>query len=34
VAIAFPGGVVQGKADRVRLRFDAQYMQLADQGKL
>ena len=34
VAIAYPGGKVQGKPDRVRLRFDAGYMQLADQGKL
>jgi NitT/TauT family transport system substrate-binding protein len=34
VAISFPGGAVQGKADRVRLRFDASYMQLAQQGKL
>jgi NitT/TauT family transport system substrate-binding protein len=34
VAISFPGGTVQGKADRVRLRFDANYMQMAEQGKL
>jgi NitT/TauT family transport system substrate-binding protein len=34
VAISFPGGAVQGKADRVRLRFDATYMQMAEQGKL
>jgi NitT/TauT family transport system substrate-binding protein len=34
VAISFPGGAVQGKADRVRLRFDASYMQMAEQGKL
>jgi NitT/TauT family transport system substrate-binding protein len=34
VAIAYPGGSVQGKADRVRLRFDASWMQLAAQGKL
>ena len=34
VAIGFPGGAVQGKAGRVRLRFDATYMQMAEQGKL
>jgi NitT/TauT family transport system substrate-binding protein len=34
VAVSFPGGAVQGKADRVRLRFDANYMQMAEQGKL
>jgi NitT/TauT family transport system substrate-binding protein len=34
VAIRFPGGAIQGKADRVRLRFDATYMQMAEQGKL
>ena len=34
VAIAYPGGAVQGNKDRVRLRFDASYMQLAEQGKL
>ncbi len=34
VAIGFPGGAVQGKADHVRLRFDATYMHLAAEGKL
>ncbi len=34
VAIKYPGGAVQGKADRVRLRFDANYMQMAAGGKL
>ena len=34
VAIRYPDGAVQGKADRVRLRFDATYMQMAAQGKL
>lgn len=34
VGIAFPGKVVLGKSDRVRLRFDATYMQMAQQGKL
>ena len=34
VAVTFPGGVVQGKSDRIRLRFDATYMQMAEQGKL
>ncbi len=34
VAIAYPDGGVQGKADRVRLRMDASYSQLAAQGKL
>ncbi len=34
VAIAFPGKTVLGKHDRVRLRFDASYMQMAQQGKL
>ncbi len=34
VAIKYPDGTVQGKADRVRLRFDATYMQMAAQGKL
>jgi NitT/TauT family transport system substrate-binding protein len=34
VAIKYPDGSVQGKADRVRLVFDASYMQLAAQGKL
>jgi NitT/TauT family transport system substrate-binding protein len=34
VAVSFPSGAVQGAAGRVRLRFDATYMQLAGQGKL
>jgi NitT/TauT family transport system substrate-binding protein len=34
VAILYPDGSVQGKKDRVRLRFDAGYMQAAMQGKL
>jgi NitT/TauT family transport system substrate-binding protein len=34
VAVMYPGKTVQGKPDRVRLRFDATYMQLAEQGKL
>ena len=34
VAIQFPDGSVLGKADRVRFRFSADYMQLAAQGKL
>ncbi len=34
VAILYPDGAIQGKRDRVRLRLDATYMQLAAQGKL
>jgi NitT/TauT family transport system substrate-binding protein len=34
VAIKYPGGAVQGKPDRIRLRFDSTYMQLAAGGKL
>ena len=34
VAIAYPDGTIQGKKDRVRLRFDTTYMQLAAEGKL
>jgi NitT/TauT family transport system substrate-binding protein len=34
VAIKYPDGSVQGKPDRVRLVFDASYMQQAAQGKL
>ena len=34
VAIKYPDGSVQGKADRVRLRFDVTYLQMAAQGKL
>lgn len=34
VGIAYPDGTIQGKKDRVRLRFDTQYMQMAAEGKL
>ena len=34
VAIAYPDGGIQGKKDRVRLRMDASYSQMAAQGKL
>jgi NitT/TauT family transport system substrate-binding protein len=34
VAIRYPDGSVQGKSDRVRLRFDAAYMEMAAQNKL
>jgi NitT/TauT family transport system substrate-binding protein len=34
VAILYPDGAIQGKKDRVRLRFDAEFMQAAQQGKL
>jgi NitT/TauT family transport system substrate-binding protein len=34
VAILYPNGAVQGKKDRVRLRFNSAYMQAAQQGKL
>jgi NitT/TauT family transport system substrate-binding protein len=34
VAIAYPDGTVQGKADRVRLRYDISYMKMAAEGKL
>jgi NitT/TauT family transport system substrate-binding protein len=34
VAVRFPDGGVAGKKDRIRLRFDASYMQLAAGGKL
>ncbi len=34
VAILYPDKSVQGKKDRVRMRFDASYMQMAMQGKL
>jgi NitT/TauT family transport system substrate-binding protein len=34
VAIQFADGSVLGKADRVRLRFNPTYMQMAAQGKL
>jgi len=32
--VSYPGNAVQGKADRIRLRFDASYMQMAAEGKL
>ena len=34
IAIQYPDGSVQGKKDRVRLRFDVSYMQAAAGGKL
>ena len=34
VAIRYPDGSVQGKKDRVRLSFDAAYMQMAAESKL
>ncbi len=34
VAILYPDGTIQGKKDRVRLRYDASYMKLAQDGKL
>lgn len=34
VAIAYPNGAVQGNKNRIRLRFNATYMQAAQQGKL
>jgi NitT/TauT family transport system substrate-binding protein len=34
VAIAYPNGAVQGDKSHVRLRFNAAYMQAAQQGKL
>lgn len=34
VAVQFPDGSVLGKADRIRFRFSATYMQLAAEGKL
>jgi NitT/TauT family transport system substrate-binding protein len=34
VAIRYPDGTVQGKGDRVRLRFETAYMQFASEGKL
>jgi NitT/TauT family transport system substrate-binding protein len=34
VAVLYPDGSVQGKADHVRLRFDTLYMEMAAQGKL
>jgi NitT/TauT family transport system substrate-binding protein len=34
VAIKYPDGAIQGKPDRVRLRFENAYMQMAASGKL
>jgi NitT/TauT family transport system substrate-binding protein len=34
VAIRFPDGTIEGKPDRVRLRFESSYMQMAAAGKL
>ncbi len=34
VGISYPDGSIQGRKDRVKLRFDATYMQAAAQGKL
>lgn len=34
VAVSYPGNAVQGKPDRIRLRFEASYMQMAAEGKL
>jgi NitT/TauT family transport system substrate-binding protein len=34
VAISYPGNAIQGKADHVRLRFEATYMQMAAEGRL
>jgi NitT/TauT family transport system substrate-binding protein len=34
VGIGYPDGAVQGKPDRVRLRFELTYMKLAAEGKL
>ena len=34
VAISYPNGTIQGKKDRVRFRFNATFMQDAEQGKL
>ena len=34
VAVKYPDGSVQGKQDRVRLRFDATYMGMASKGEL
>ncbi len=34
VGIAFPGGATQGSKDNVKLRFDADYMRMAAEGKL
>jgi NitT/TauT family transport system substrate-binding protein len=34
VAIGYPDGTVQGKPDRVRLRYELSYMRMAAEGKL
>jgi NitT/TauT family transport system substrate-binding protein len=34
VGIAFPDGTIQGSEDNVKLRFDAEYMRMAAEGKL
>lgn len=34
VAILYPNGTIQGRKDRVRLRYNAAYMQAAQQGRL
>ena len=34
VGIAFPGGTVLGDAGNVKLRFDAETMKMAAEGKL
>ena len=34
VAIGYPDGTVQGKPDRVRLRYELSYMKMAAEGKL
>jgi NitT/TauT family transport system substrate-binding protein len=34
IGIAFPDGKVQGSADNVKLRFNADYMRMAAEGKL
>ena len=34
IAIQLADGSVLGRADRIRLRFNAAYMQMAAQGKL
>jgi NitT/TauT family transport system substrate-binding protein len=34
VAVRYPDGSIQGKADHIRLRFETSYMELASQAKL
>ena len=34
VAILYPNGTIQGRKDRVRLRYNSAFMQAAEQGKL